>query len=77
MSLFYSDDWEYAVELFDRVEIRRDGEAFEGTVTKIHPRSSEVTVRYKDHLCPRRGGEPAARSCRSHISATDLIARDG
>lgn len=80
--LYYGDDGPgddaYAVEVFDQVEVRIDGVAYEGEVVKLHPRSHEVTVRYIDHHDLQRStGEPRRKpkSCRAHVLAVDLIAR--
>ena len=76
-TMFYGDDQEYAVELHDRVELRRDGHTFDGVVVKLHPRSSEVTVRYEDWLdTARTTGNPRTRTARAHLLAVDLIGRD-
>lgn len=78
MQLYYGDDREYAVELYDRVEMRRDGKTFDGVVTKIHNRSHEVTVRFEDHLdVARTTGNPRRKSARAPIGAVDLVGRDG
>jgi len=67
----------HAVELFDQVEVRIHGRIYEGVVTKLHPRSSEVTVRYKDDLDARRDGQPRRKTARAHLLSIELLARDG
>lgn len=74
-ALFYDEN--YAVELFDRVEIRLDGQVFDGFIKAIHPRVGDVTVRYLDHLDARRDGEPKRNTARVPVADCDLIGRDG
>jgi ribosomal protein L35AE/L33A len=80
MSLRYDD--EYEVELYDQVEIdlgnRWEPRVVGGVVTRLHPRSSEVTVRYEDNLDFRkRDGEPKRKSVRVPIATVMMIRRDG
>lgn len=80
MTMYYGEDpfcGDYAVELHDIVEVRIDGVTYDGVVTKLHPRSHEIAVRYADHVNTRRDGQPRTRSARVHVLAVDLIARDG
>lgn len=85
--IYYNDcPGDYAVELFDRVEVRAISLCSsqpsyittEGVVTAIHPRSRTVTVRYVDLLDTyRTTGSPKTKTVRAHVSRCDLIARDG
>lgn len=79
MSLRYDD--EYEVERFDQVEVRIgnrwEGRTFDGVVTRLHPRSGEVTVRYEDCYAATRNGDPRKKTARVPVSAVDLVARDG
>jgi hypothetical protein len=85
-ALFYGDDNEYAVELGDRVEVRIEIEywggqrrtgTFNGEIRHIHPRSTEVTVRYEDYEDTTRAGAPRKKTRRVAIADIDLTGRDG
>lgn len=67
----------YAVELFDEIELHMNGRTFEGKVTKLHPRSEQVTVQYEDFVECRRDGTPITRSKRVSVRGVDLIRMDG
>jgi len=74
----YGDDGEYAVELFDRVDVSIDGKVFDGVVTAVHPRLGAVTVRYQDHQdIARTTGNPRTKRARLTIGDVELVARDG
>ena len=75
--LCYDDDLEYPVEIFDHVEVKIDGNTFNGIVKAIHPRSREVSVTYDDYFdLTKTTVTPRRKSHRAHISAVDLLRRD-
>lgn len=75
--MYYGDDRVYEVERHDTVEVRIDGHTYDGVVTNLHPKSSEVTVRYEDWIdLVRTTGNPKRKTARAHISSIDLIAKD-
>lgn len=80
MTLYYGDTpiGDYAVEMYDQVDVRVDGCAHAGEITRIYPRFGEVRVRYADgYDIARTTGNPRVKSARVPVSAVDLIARDG
>lgn len=68
---------EYEVEQFDHVELTVDGLFFEGQITKLHPRSQEVTVRYEDTFETTRQGNPRRRVTRCPVAKVEFVRRDG
>ena len=77
-------DETYAVELYDRVEMRLDGQIFDGEITKIHPRLGMVRVAFLDHRDTCRDGSPKRQyreakrtSVRVPAVDVDLMERDG
>lgn len=80
MGLLYIDDTGAPldpVELFDHVELRRDGQVFEGQVTRLLPKVGRVRVGYADFTDRRRDGEARWRSAEVPVADVDLIRRDG
>lgn len=75
MALFYADG--EAVERFDVVEFRRDGDVLEGTVTALFQKSARVMVRYPDHTDTRKDGAPKMKSTSVPVAEVALLARDG
>lgn len=76
MNMYYFDG-QCAVELYDQVEVKIDGATHEGVITRLHPRSEQVTVRYQDEIDTTRSGAPRTKSARVPLSRIELIARDG
>jgi hypothetical protein len=75
--LYYGDDREYAVEQFDKVDLRFDGSTFDGEIRKLHPRLRMVTVRFEDYRDTyRTTSNGRSRSVRVPVADVDLIARD-
>lgn len=75
--LFYGDDEEYAVELYDRVEVRLDGCTFNGEVTAIRTQLRAAKVRYEDWRdIARTTGNARKQTKLFGIADIDLIARD-
>lgn len=69
-------DEEYAVEMFDRIEVEIGGGVFDGVVTKLHPRKGDVSVRYDDHINTLRNGDPRRCAARVPLSAVVFMGRD-
>jgi hypothetical protein len=69
-------DENYAVELFDHVEVRIGGLTFDGEITGLYPRKGMVRVRYLDTLDFRKDGEPKRKPARVPVGDVDLIGRD-
>lgn len=76
-ALFYDNDPEWEVELFDHVEVNLEGSTCSGQVKKLHPKSGEVTVRYDTMETYRTSQEPIWKTARFPISAVMLVRRDG
>jgi hypothetical protein len=78
MLLFYGDDREYAVELFDRVDVYEDGRLLgEGEVRAIHARAREVTVSFAGIRDTTRSGDPRRKTRRLPVAQVDFMGRDG
>lgn len=75
VALLYADGSE--AEEFDQVEFERGGGVFEGTVTKLFPRSQRVMVRYADHQDTRKDGDPKTKLASVPVAEVELMRRDG
>ncbi|HTV68076.1 MAG TPA: hypothetical protein VMF90_06010 [Rhizobiaceae bacterium] len=75
-------DEEYAVELYDRVEVRPsiigqlDERVYDGQVVGLRERSGKVIVRYDTDETYRTSGKPIFKTAPFDISQVALIARD-
>jgi hypothetical protein len=68
---------EYAADVFDHVLFDFEGFEHDGQVTKLHPKTGEVTVRFEkaDFLCRR--GERRKMSARVPVHHVTFERRDG